>query len=230
MQSTAYKILSTLFAAALLATAVCSCQKHYAFDRPLGLTSRAIKLTQYEGSTHIIVYSSGKWGGSLRKNVDWAQFSVLDDGEIGDILFSYSQNEGINRKAVIDLFCDGVRDSIIISQSGANTNPQLAFEEEIITAQGSAGTLQVPIISNVMGSLDQIYPFVKFYQYGEPGPVQPIDGTGWIKSCIIEDNIVYLELTKNSSGEKRVADFMLRLNNELDVDFTVTTRIRQNAI
>jgi len=226
----ACKITSLLFATAILIASACSCQKNYTFDRPLGLTARAIKLTQYEGSTHIIVYSSGKWEGSLRKDVSWAQLSVVDEGAIGDMVFSYSKNDGINRKAVIDLSCDGVQDSIIIAQAGANTNPQLAFAQEIITASGSAGTIQVPIISNVMGSLDQIYPLVKFYQYGEPGPVQPVDGSGWIKSCRIDNNIVYLELTQNSTGEKRTADFMLRVNNELDVDFTVTTRIRQNAI
>jgi len=224
------KISTMLFAAAILTASVCSCQKNYAFDRPLGLTSRTIKLTQYEGATHIIVYSSGKWEGMLRKNVSWAQLSVVDDGLIGDMVFTYSENDGINRKAVIDLLCDGVKDSIIIAQTGANTNPQLAFAQEIITAQGSAGTIQVPIISNVMGSLDQIYPLVKYYQYGEPGAVQPVDGSGWIKACRIENNTVELELTQNSTGERRTADFILRLNNELDVDFTVTTRIRQNAI
>jgi len=222
--------LSYLLVSVIALSLLGACEKPYAFDRPLGLTSRSIKLTQYEGSTHIIVYSSGKWNCSLRNAVSWAQLSVVNDGSIGDMLFSYSKNDGINRKAIIDLSCGDAKDSIVIAQAGANTNPQLAFVDEIITASGSAGTINVPIVSNVMNSLDQIYPLARYYSYGEPGPVVPIDGNGWIKSCRIENNIVYLELTSNTTGEKRTADFMLRLNNDLDVDFTVTTRIRQNAL
>ena len=115
-------------------------------------------------------------------------------------------------------------------QAGSNTNPQLVFKDEILTIGGEAGAVDAVLISNVMESVEQITPSVVYYNWGEAAPAVSPGGDGWIRSCVIADNIASISVSANTSGERRSADLALRLNNGMDVDFTVTLRIRQNPL
>lgn len=216
-------------AAGLMCCAFTGCEKPYEFDQDIALTCRDIRLTQYEGETHILVYSNGQWNASLTKAVAWASLDVLDSDGIGDMLVTYTENQGIARRVGIAIEKGAARDTVILTQKGMNTNPQLSFVDEILSVSGAAGEYKEPLVSNVYASIDQIECSAIYYQYGEPGPKTPIDGSGWIRSCRFEEDAVYFDLTANNTGERRSADVILRLNNDYDVDFSITIRLRQNA-
>lgn len=218
-----------LLAAALLCCVCASCAKPYIYDKDIALTCREIHLTQYEGETRILVYSNGKWDASMIKPVQWASLSVCDSDGIGDMLFTYGENQGIARKAGIAIAKDASKDTVVIIQKGMNTNPQFAFVDEILSAGAQAGEYKEALVSNVFASIDQIESSAIYYQYGEPGPKMPIGGSGWIKSCRFEPDAVWFDLEANQTGERRSADIILRLNNNYDVDFSITLRLRQNA-
>lgn len=220
----------SLWTAVLAAALLVSCEKPYTFDRDLAVTARQIRLTEYEGSTHIIVYSNGKWSVSLTSDVSWARVEVISNDGIGDLVFSYDENQGITRRVGIRLEKGVAVDTVMMIQTGCNTNPQLVFKDEIMTIGGQAGTCDAELISNVMASVELIEPSVVYYNWGEPSPAVPVGGEGWIRSCSIADNVARLEVSSNNTGERRSADLILRLNNGMDVDFSVTLRIRQNPL
>lgn len=213
----------------LLCCGFTGCEKPYEFDKDLALTCRDIRLTQYEGETHILVYSNGRWSASLTKPVAWASLDVLDTDGIGDLLVSYTENQGIARRVGVALEKGDTRDTVVITQKGMISNPQLSFVDEILSVAGEAGEYREGLVSNVYASTDQIECNAIYYQYGEPGPVNPIDGSGWIRSCRFEEDAVWFDLAANNTGERRSADVILRLNNNYDVDFSITIRLRQNA-
>lgn len=227
MRNMAYR---GLWGACLWAALLVSCEKPYSYDRDLAVTAREIRLTEYEGSTHVIVYSNGKWSASLTAAVTWARLEVIKSDGIGDLVFSYNENQGISRRVGIRLEKGAAVDTVMMIQTGSNTNPQLIFKDEIMTIGGQAGSYNAELVSNVMNSVELIEPSVVYYNWGEPSPAVPVGGDGWIRSCTIADNIAKLEVTSNNTGERRSADLVLRLNNDMDVDFSVTLRIRQNPL
>lgn len=206
-----------------------ACEKTYVFDKDLAVTARNINLTQYEGETHITVYSDGRWDASLTKAVPWATLEIIDQDGIGDLLFRYSENQGIARRVGIALSKGQTTDTVTVTQKGMNTNPQLAFVDEILSVDGADGEYEEALVSNVQASYDMIECSAIYYQYGEPGPKVAIDGSGWIRSCRFEDDAVWFGLTANNTGERRSADIILRLCNDCDVDFSISLRLRQNA-
>ena len=207
-----------------------SCEKPYTFDKDLAVTAREIRLTEYEGSTHMVVYSNGVWSATLTEDVLWANLEVGNNNGIGDLVFTYTDNPGIARRVGIRLEKGPAVDTVMMIQAGSNTNPQLVFKDEILTIGGEAGAVDAVLISNVMESVEQITPSVVYYNWGEAAPAVSPGGDGWIRSCVIADNIASISVSANTSGERRSADLALRLNNGMDVDFTVTLRIRQNPL
>ena len=140
-----------LIMAALLLAAV-SCKDKFEFSRPLSLQSERIFLEAAEGSTPVIVYANGSWTASLIEGAGWARIENTSGSGLGEVKFYYDANEGLSRKAVIEISSAGERCSVAMIQKAGFGDIQLSFAAASADLPRNAATGSIPFTTNLPSS------------------------------------------------------------------------------
>ena len=111
-------VYKAIIAVAIIVSAVSGCKKADAFEGPLGLQSRRIVLPAETGSTPIMVFSNTSWTVKVTSEVSWAGIDKLSGEGSSCIYFSYAANYAEEREVSLAFDASGVRDTVVIVQSG----------------------------------------------------------------------------------------------------------------
>lgn len=111
-------ICKIMSAVVVIVAAAAGCQKADSFEGPLGLHSRRIVLPAETGSTPIMVFSNTSWKVKFTSEVSWAGIDRLSGEGSSCIYFSYAANYGEEREVALAFEASGVRDTVVVVQSG----------------------------------------------------------------------------------------------------------------
>lgn len=234
MRNTGCRIILCLLLAGVILP---GCRKEYVFPYPLRLTADRVELNMYEGESRIVVYSDREWTAKLVDEKPWAELVGTGGTGIGDVLFRFTENTSIPRKAEVALAAGAERDTVVFVQNGAITAPSFNFKESILTIAGEAGGYTTPFETDVPDINDLVKASVVYYYEGEA--LQEIDiyddHTGlpvekWITGFSCEPGTMSLNVTANNDGQRRSADLFLLLDNGLGISYRISIRIRQSAL
>lgn len=105
------------FAILLVCLLVISCEKKFEGIRvPLAVNSTSLDLDSAAGTTHIMVYSTGKWQVAFEGPVSWATLNKSEGSGNSDFVLSYEDCVDTTRSAVIVITRDTMRRQISINQ------------------------------------------------------------------------------------------------------------------
>lgn len=179
--------------AAATAAAVCiaafgtACQKTFELELPLAVTSNRLNLTKDAGSTHILVYSTGKWSAQLTENVKWASINKLSGEGNADIVFSYAANYGIARKVGVVFSSGGLRDTVMLVQAGTVTEAAINFTNRSASLISAASTITVPLTTNSKYDIEDVKVRVSYDGDEEEGDEEENDEGTWEGSASADD-------------------------------------------
>lgn len=228
----------TLGATAAMLLALAGCQKEFELDLPLAVSSRDLSLTKEAGATHVLVYSTGEWAARLTRNVIWASLDRQEGYGNNEIVFTYAANYGISRKVGVIFDKDGLTDTVMFSQAGNITDPQLAFATPAVTLLKSEADVLAPLNTNLRYSVGDMEASVVYYgedgQPGEPVPVVSLDGEipsseadRWVSGVSVSEEGVSFSVSANGSSLPRIADLVLSITDAEDNVTQATLNITQ---
>jgi hypothetical protein len=111
-------ICKAILTFAVVVAAAVGCKKEEHFEGPLGLHSRRIVIPAETGSTPIMVFSNTSWKVKFTSEVTWAGIDKLSGEGSSCIYFSYAANYGEEREVALAFDASGVRDTVVVVQSG----------------------------------------------------------------------------------------------------------------
>ncbi len=227
-----------LGAAAAMLLTLAGCQKEFELDLPLAVSSRDLSLTEEAGSTHVLVYSTGQWKARLTRNVIWASLDRQEGYGNNEIVFTYSANYGISRKVGVVFDKDGLTDTVMFSQAGNITDPQLAFSAPAVTLLKAEADILAPLNTNLRYSVGDMEAAVIYYgedgQPGEPVPVVSLDGEvpapapdQWISGVSVSEEGVSFHVGENPGAAPRIAELLLSISDADDNETQARLSITQ---
>lgn len=111
------RIILKLLVAVLFVAGLSSCAKDFeGISLPLAVNSTALTLDTAAGSSHVMVYSTGKWNVGLEQPAEWLTLDRKEGDGNSDFVFSYEANWGAARAATIVLSRDTMVRKIYINQ------------------------------------------------------------------------------------------------------------------
>lgn len=218
-------------AAVCLMMLAAGCQKPYELNLPLAVTSNTLNLAKEAGSTHILVYSTGKWTAAFTEEVKWGSISKTSGEGNNDLIFSYSTNYGVSRKVGLVFTSGGLRDTVMLVQAGEIADAALSFAERTATIVSAASTMTVGVTTNALYSMDDIKVQV-FYDDGEGNKVLSEEWAGekWLSDVTFDPNALTLTFSAPSyTGDTdRVAYITLSLPYADGTETQTTLTVTQN--
>lgn len=202
---------------ALLSLAVC-CEKPFEFSQPLSVQSEKIELEAAEGSTPVVVYANGDWTAALTEGSDWAQLENTSGSGLGQVKFLYGANEGLARKAVIQISSAGLARHITMVQKAGMGDVELAFATAVAELPRNAASGSLPFTTNLPASE---LASCKVEALTEEGT--PVD---WLSGLAIRQGAVDMNVSA-LSGSDRVAVLTLSYTDALDKAYTSTLKLTQ---
>lgn len=227
-----------LFASMLLLSmsVFTGCDKRYTYPYPLRVTAENISLNMYAGESRIVVYSNTAWTARMVETVTWATLTGNGGEGIGDVLFTYSENPSIARKAVIELSASNVKDTVTFIQAGAISAPSFNFKETIATIGSEAGEYEIGFDTDIPDLDELIKASAIYYFEGDPlreiaigEDVSDFPLVPWITLFRYDSGKVIITVSANEGDQKRSADLFAILDNGLGISYKVSIRVRQSA-
>lgn len=207
-------ILSLLLPVAL---AFSSCDRAFELKLPLAVDSHRLKLSQEEGSTHILVYADGEWTASLERGLGWASLDRTSGEGNSEVVFTYGENLGIARQALIVLTKDSLRDTISLIQSGPVTNPSYRFASASNSIAVGGGRASFPVSGNLEHSTDAIRVAAIFEENGVRDTVAltraGADNGRWITAAEPFADRLVLTLDYNVTKAVRGAEILVTIDD-----------------
>lgn len=115
------KITKHIYILFVLMLAVTACNKPFTLDLPLAVDSHEYTLSSKAGQARIFFYTNRAWTLSLEPECLWASISrASGDGQedVEEILFTYEQNEEIDRHVTLVITAGDLQEKIVMSQTG----------------------------------------------------------------------------------------------------------------
>ena len=195
-----------------------SCDKPFELDLPLSVAQRNISLSKEAGSTHVLVYADGDWTATFTEPVSWASLNKVSGTGNSDLVFTYSANYGINRKVGIVLQKDNLRDTVMMNQTGAISQPIYNPEVSEVTLYKYEGQATVFASGNVYYCADAIYATAIYPKEDGTEEEVLIDGmdtdpSHWITSFNALHDRFSFNTTANPSSTERTAKVKVTINN-----------------
>ena len=196
------RMLAVALTAALLGP---GCQKDFKWNEPLAVTQNGLNLTSAAGSTRVTVYSTGRWKAEMAEGA-WGEVSEVSGNGIGDFLFTYEANNGVSRRARILVSGEGEEQEIVLTQTGAVTEPTLALAEtEFEFVRLPRERVQIGVTTNMTQALECILITATDVTDAE-NPAE----AGWLKEIRLEkdaeENIVLVfGIDRNDGSSDRKA-------------------------
>lgn len=234
----AYKLISTMKikiihsiirTAAILSSALAliiaaGCENDFDMDLPLAVSADHLSLNSAAGSTHVLVYSTGKWTARFSKNVNWASLDKVEGYGNNEVILTYAENFGISRNLYLIFEKGELADTIVFSQEGTISEPTLSFRNAAITLTQAAASVAAGISTNLKYAASDMGLYEVFYDSeGNPsdtvsvispdGQSDTLTSERWISNVSITSRRVNFDVTKNDTGSPRIADLVLYIKN-----------------
>ena len=226
-----------LFAAlAFISTTVLSgCKEEFVEDYDMAVDSNALVLDPEEGTIVIGCYCSGEWTASLSEDIEWGSIDLESGKGTSFIHFTYTANEGLSRSVDLNLFGNGKKQTIKITQKSGIIDPYLRFVEETIEFANGSYEGRITIDSNIPDKeLEAITPEIAL----EDGMSQWFTDFTYHPSEVTTDGEgvatatpPYLSFTveANTSGESRMAIVSMMLIDSDETQLEATATLSQSA-
>ena len=156
-------VIGAFVAFVTLTMTLTGCYKDYEMDLPLAVTSRDLSISKEAGSTHVLVYSDGEWTARLTRPVKWASIDRQKGFGNHEIVFSYAANFGISRKIGVVFQKGALADTVVFTQAGSISSPQLAFNSGAMSLVRAEADVFAPITTNLQYALADIFAEVVYY-------------------------------------------------------------------
>jgi len=207
-------IISLLLPAAL---ALASCDKAFELRLPLAVDSHRLKLSQEEGSTHILVYADGAWTASFDRELSWASLDRTSGEGNSEVVFSYGENLGIARQARLILTKGNLRDTVCLTQAGPVTNPSYKFASSVNSIAVGGGQSSFSVMGNLEHSTDAIRVSAVFEEGGVRDTVAlgrvDADNGHWITAAEPLADRLVLTLDYNVTKAERSAEILVTIDD-----------------
>lgn len=208
------KILTIL----LLSALAVSCEKKFQFSQPLSLQSDKVELEAGEGSTPVIIYANGSWTASLTEGEAWAHLENTSGTGLGQVKFHYDANEGLARKAVIEISSAGEIRHISMVQKAGFGDIQLEFTEAVADLPRNAASGALPFLTNLPASELSKLQVKALTEEGTP--------VSWLGNLSIGEGAVNMSVSA-IEGTERVAVLTLTYTDALDKEYNATIKLTQ---
>lgn len=211
-----HKILS-IFLLALVLLANTRCDDDFEWDIPFGVATNAITIEATAGETHIMVYSTGEWNVKFEEPINWASIDKIMEEKNSTILFSYSENFGPSRKAILRLSKSGEEDILItITQEGSPA--QIVFKEQKVTIPKTGLPITIGLTNNLRYNLDEIDVEVIY---------DDEISEKWVSEINITTETFEFVSLENNLGEDRTARVYLRYVDGEDKTYSTYVDLTQ---
>lgn len=206
-------ILRTALAGIAAGALAVSCNDKFDLELPLSVNSHKLSIPKESGSTHILVYSDGKWTAGFTEAADWVSLNKLSGEGNHDLVLSWSANYGIARKVGIVLNKGSLCDTITVTQAGSLSDISLGFSNSAMNLLKTSASISAPISTNLMYDLDRITAETLFL--GAEGDTLAIVKMGeeeaasgyepWLTAKAITSKNFKFDVTENTSEAPRTA-------------------------
>ncbi|MDR2628136.1 MAG: hypothetical protein LBC40_08910 [Dysgonamonadaceae bacterium] len=194
------------------------CEQDSDLKLPLAVNSNELNLTADGGSTHIMVYSTGKWTAAFKQEVNWASIDKLEGEGNSSVVFSYAENLGASRKVTLVLSTGEKVQEIVLVQAG-NT-PQLKFANTRPEIAKTALPVQLDLTTNLKYNLSDIQISTL---YDDELSEQ------WITDARVTISGLEFQALENTTGSDRTVRVTLTLIDGNDKEYTTYADIKQTA-
>lgn len=209
-------LLGTLSLVILLFT---QCERKFEMDLSLSVNTEEMHLDPVEGKTKILVYADGDWNVSLAEDADWLALDRISGSGNGDILFSYSQNFGVSRTAVLWVTKGSEKKQVKIIQSGLDASFRFSKSKYTITKNPFKITL--PIINDLKSNVKNL---TVDYLYDDETSEK------WVSAVEFTDNGLVFQALENNAGRNRTVRIYMTVVDGFEEEYTVFTDVDQSML
>lgn len=195
-----------------------SCEKKFEFSQPLSLQSDKVELDAEEGSTPVIVYANDSWTASLVEGGAWGRIENTSGTGLGQVKFFYGSNEGLARKAVIEITSKGEVRSVTLVQKAGFGDVELSFATAVADLPRNAAAGAMPFKTNLPASE---YSNFRVSALSEEGT--QVD---WLSGLTVNDGSVAMTVSA-LEGTERVAVVTLAYTDALDKEYSSSVKLTQ---
>lgn len=206
------------FILAALVVLATSCEKEFRFSQPLSLSSDRVELEAAEGSTPVIIYANGSWTASLTEGSPWARIENTSGNGLGQVKFIYDANDGLSRKAVIEISSAGITKTVAMVQKAGFGDIVLSFNATAIDLPRNAASGALPFTTNLPASEFGKITASALTEEGAP--------VSWLSGLGVSDGAVNMTVPA-LSGAERVAVLTISYTDAMEKAYTSSIKLTQ---
>lgn len=206
------------FILAALVVLATSCEKEFRFSQPLSLSSDRVELEAAEGSTPVIIYANGSWTASLTEGSPWARIENTSGNGLGQVKFIYDANDGLSRKAVIEISSAGITKTVAMVQKAGFGDIVLSFNATATDLPRNAASGALPFTTNLPASEFGKITASALTEEGTP--------VSWLSGLGISDGAVNMTV-QALSGVERVAVLTISYTDAMEKAYTSSIKLTQ---
>lgn len=206
------------FILAALVVLATSCEKEFRFSQPLSLSSDRVELEAAEGSTPVIIYANGSWTASLKEGSPWARIENTSGNGLGQVKFIYDANDGLSRKAVIEISSAGITKTVAMVQKAGFGDIVLSFNATATDLPRNAASGALPFTTNLPASEFGKITASALTEEGTP--------VSWLSGLGISDGAVNMTV-QALSGVERVAVLTISYTDAMEKAYTSSIKLTQ---
>ena len=202
-----------------LVALLASCESEFSFDHNLSVTSEKVELDAAEGMTPVIVYANGAWTASLTEGTDWASLESTSGTGMGQVRFHYSANDGIARRAVIEIRSGSEVKNVAMVQKSGLGDVSFAFAAKGVDLPRNGASGQLTLFTNLPDSeMDKVKVDVQTDEGKAPD---------WVSGVKLSGHSVEFTVSANEIGAERVAIVSLSYTDVIGTGYSSTLRLAQ---
>lgn len=203
--------------AVLLSLAV-ACEKKFEFSQPLSLQSERVELDAAEGVTPVVIYANGAWTATLTEGSSWSRIEGTSGTGLGEVKFYYGANEGLSRRAVIEVASAGETRRVAMVQKAGIGDIVLSFTTSVADLPRNAASGSMPFNTNLPAAEISKCKVEALTEEGAP--------VDWLTGLAVRDGAVDMSVAA-LSGEDRVAVVKLTYTDAADKEYSSTLKLTQ---
>ncbi len=210
--------MKNLLTLLVLASLALSCEKKFEFSQPLSLQSEKIELEAVEGNTPVVIYANGDWSASLVEGSAWARIENTSGKGLGQVKFFYQANEGLSRRAVIEVSSAGETRRVAMVQKAGIGEIELAFVSSVADLPRNAASGSIPFKTNL--------PSPEISKIKVTALTEEGTAVDWINGLNVVDKAVSISVSA-LDGEERVAVLTAVYTDALDKGYSCSVKLTQ---
>lgn len=232
--NSAYKIKILTVLTAIATMAISGRKEEFTEDFDLAVDSNALVLGAEEGKIAIGCYCDGEWNASLSEEIEWGSIDCNSGKGTTFIHFTYQANSGLARAVELNLYGNGKKQTIKITQKTGIIDPYIRFADESVEFANGSYEGRLDIDSNLPAELlESIAPVAEFKEGQAEWIVEPVlhaaetvtDGEG--NATTLPPYITFT-VNVNDSGEPRLATLSMGVTDADGTEFKASANIAQS--